>query len=445
MNLSIDAQDGLASALNRPNAQLQPEHHIATATTAPEPDGRPPSIHISGDLPTAPDARASEDESEPEADPSSHGDIDSDAARAMPPTLHISAPAPRPRRMTLDLPSSPIDVLYTTDHKLSLEGTSPKPCIVPGNALHLIDDDPSAPRSATPPSVIIVGDESEHGAEPETDADVEGEGEYEGAGRVRSASQPPTGEGAGNGAGRPPLRVRFRSRVRITSGMHRSRHHHASIADGSTPGSTTSGSPSSSISAPLRYQADENGAWGPIGKRLSAYAAAGGWHRRTQVQVQEPDGQTNGARNGAGRGRGGLRGARGYNERTPLLRPRAERAVDSDVEDEDAREMSEDERTMRASALRREEEAVFGKWPWRIFNRHVSALVHLGLLLCSTAPSGGGGMLSLYYAVVVLTTRTTRSSDSSLDVYSPDTAFKLCSTPPYSLHPIHEYIHARLT
>ncbi|EJF58798.1 hypothetical protein DICSQDRAFT_66258 [Dichomitus squalens LYAD-421 SS1] len=285
----------------------------------------------------------------------------------MPPAL-ISAP--RARRMTLDLPSSPIDVLYSTDHKLALESTSPKPCIVPGNALHLIDEDPSAPRSATPSSLIIVGDESEHGAEPGTDGDFEGEGEDEegeGVGQTRSASQPPTGEG--NGTVRPPLRVRFRSRVRITSGTHRNRHH-ASMAGGSTPGSSTSDSPSSSISAPLRYQADDNGAWGPIGKRLSAYAAAGGgWQRKTQVQLQTTERQANGAQNGVGRRRGGTKGARGYNERTPLLRPPAG-AVHPESEDEESQAMSEDERTMRASALRREEEAVFGKWPWRIFNRH---------------------------------------------------------------------------
>ncbi|KAI1790454.1 hypothetical protein LXA43DRAFT_890924 [Ganoderma leucocontextum] len=286
--------------------------------------------------------------------------------------------APRARRLALDLPGPPLD-LYSTDQKLALEGTSPKPCIVPGNALHLIDDDPAAPRSATPPSVIIVGDESEHGAEPETDGDFEGQGDDDGDGEGvgvgsaaagnRSASQPPGA--TGNGTVRPAPRVRFRSRVRITSGVHRHRHS-VSATGGSTPGSTTSDSPSSSISAPLRYQADENAPWGPIGKRLSGYAASGGWQRRTQpqVQVQRYDGQANGVRGEATRGRGGTRGARAYGERTPLLRPPAGQAAYSEDEDEDSQGMSGEERTMRASALRREEEAVFGKWPWRIFNRH---------------------------------------------------------------------------
>ncbi|RDX51514.1 hypothetical protein OH76DRAFT_1454793 [Lentinus brumalis] len=253
--------------------------------------------------------------------------------------------------MTLDLPSSPIEVLFESDHKLALEGTSPKPCIVPGNALHLIDDDPDAPRSATPTSVIIVGDESEHGGDVETDMDGdEGEGH-------RSESQPPPSNPV-----RPTPRVRFRSRVRITSGVHRHRHS-MSATGGSTPGSSTSDSPSSSISAPLRYQADENGAWGPIGRRLSAYASAGGWQRRMHAG-QDQGAIVNGAQ-GAG-----TRGARGHSERTPLLGPPAGRHVYSGSEDDDPGSMGEDERTIRAAALRREEEAVFGRWPWRIFNRH---------------------------------------------------------------------------
>ncbi|PIL30732.1 hypothetical protein GSI_06900 [Ganoderma sinense ZZ0214-1] len=362
---SSDAHDGPASsALNpppQPNAQPhphpQPQPEPQSEAAAASSDGLPPSIHLGEDLSV------------------------SSSTDAMP---RPPVSAPRARRPTLDLPGPPLD-LYTTDHKLALESTSPKPCIVPGNALHLIDDDPAAPRSATPPSVIIVGDESEHGAEPESDGDFDvmdglglGDGEGEagegaGVGIRRSASQPPgaTGAPSGNGTVRPAPRVRFRSRVRITSGVHRHRHS-VSATGGSTPGSTTSDSPSSSISAPLRYQADENAAWGPIGKRLSSYATSGGWQKRTQpqVQVQRYDGMPNGVRGEATRGRGGLRGARGYSERTPLLRPPAGGGVHSEDEDEDSQGMSEEERTMRASALRREEEAVFGKWPWRIFNRH---------------------------------------------------------------------------
>ena len=406
---SSDAHDGPASsALNtdpdpQPNAQPHPQPQPESGPgpePEPEPaaaiasssssDGRPPSIHLG------------EDPSNVNGNSNGDGDGDrsgSSSTDAMPrPPLS----APRARRPTLDLPGPPPLDLYSTDHKLALESTSPKPCIVPGNALHLIDDDPAAPRSATPPSVIIVGDESEHGAEPESDGDFDmvegtaleegddgegaGVGVGMGMGTGRSASQPPgaTGPGTGNGTVRPAPRVRFRSRVRITSGVHRHRHS-VSATGGSTPGSTTSDSPSSSISAPLRYQADENAAWGPIGKRLSSYAASGGWQKRTQpqVRVQHYDGQPNGVRGEATRGRGGLRGARGYTERTPLLRPPAGRGVHSEDEDEDSQGMSEEERTMRASALRREEEAVFGKWPWRIFNRHVSARPSFSSSSCS--------------------------------------------------------------
>ncbi|KAH9855841.1 hypothetical protein C2E23DRAFT_723140 [Lenzites betulinus] len=269
--------------------------------------------------------------------------------------------------MSLELPAhepgAGIDVLYDADHKLALEGTSPKPCIVPGNALHLIDDDPDAPRSQTPSSIIIVAGEADEGIF-DAEGDVDGERESTGE-DGRATSQPP--------GGRPAVpRVRFRSRVRITSGVHR--HRHSITANGTpTPCSSVSDSPSSSISAPLRYQADEHGAWGPLGKRLSAYAAGGGWPRRTpvlqqqQVQVAPLIGPAPG-----GRARGG-KTARSYNERTPLIRPGRQRSYTEETEeDEEARaeELAPEERALRAAALRREEEAVFGKWPWRIFNRH---------------------------------------------------------------------------
>lgn len=369
-----------------------PQVTTPSAAAYEDTDGRPPSIHLSEHVhvDVSPSATASPTQPPHEVPvqvqfPDSPDSPDSDEQPQMPrPPNTMSTTTTRTRRTTLDLPGSPIDVLYESDHKLALEGTSPKPCIVPGNALHLIDDDPSAPRSATPPSLIIVGD------------DPEGESEYEGEGEVGGDGP----EGVGVGGGKPPAaagtrptpRVRFRSRVRITSGVHRHRHSHSqsgTAAPGSsTPGSSTEDSPSSSISAPLRYQADENATWGPIGKRLSGYAA-GGWQRRpegvqgqgqrqrqvqVQVQVQGQDGQRQGvygARIGGARGRG-ARGGRGYHERTPLLRPSPGRTY-SESEDGSEEGMGEEERTARAAMLSREEEAVFGKWPWRIFNRHVSA------------------------------------------------------------------------
>ncbi|KAI0641132.1 hypothetical protein C8Q79DRAFT_1014553 [Trametes meyenii] len=265
-------------------------------------------------------------------------------------------PPARPR-MSLELPAAdPVDMLFDVDHKLSLEGTSPKPCIVPGNALHLIDDDPAAPRSQTPSSVIIIAGEHD------TDGDEDGETSEGG----RTSSQPPA-----HPAG---PRVRFRSRVRITSGVHR--HRHSTTVNGTpTPCSSASDSPSSSISAPLRYQADEHGSWGPLGRRLSAYTAGGGWPRRAHGQipqtqhvqvVQTSRPPNNGRLHNA-------KTARSYSERTPLMRPGRQRSYTEEEEDEETQgeeELTSEERALRAAALRREEEAVFGKWPWRIFNKH---------------------------------------------------------------------------
>lgn len=82
-------------------------------------------------------------------------------------------------------------------------------------------------------------------------------------------------------------------------------------------------------------------------------------------------------------------------ERTPLLRPGRHVAyVDAgldaggDADDErleegefeSSDEEAERDHALRAAALKREEDAVFGKWPWRLFNRHVSALCFFGSL-----------------------------------------------------------------
>lgn len=255
-------------------------------------------------------------------------------------------------RMTIDLDDGSMDALFV-DRKLSLEDTSSKPCIVPGNALHLIDDDPS-PRSVTPSSVIIIPDAEER-------HDQNGE---------RTLEPPPDSE-------RPPLRVRFRSRVRITSGLNRHRHVSAPSSMGpngtgqGTPGSSTSDSPSSSISAPLRYQADENAAWGPLGKRLSAYAQANGWHRRGGMP-SKPTYERSGSVPVGRRGDN----TEFLNERTSLLSSSRGAlygiAHDEGSREREASELEQSEREIRA-AFRREEEAVFGKWPWRLFNHYVSS------------------------------------------------------------------------
>ncbi|KXN89816.1 hypothetical protein AN958_04820 [Leucoagaricus sp. SymC.cos] len=88
-----------------------------------------------------------------------------------------------------------------------------------------------------------------------------------------------------------PTRIRFRSRVRITSGLNRHRRSknpsfpnpgsrtdtlQTANDDGGyfcyTPSSSISGSPSSSISAPLHSRTDDEAdrpGWGPLGQRVS--------------------------------------------------------------------------------------------------------------------------------------------------------------------------------
>lgn len=267
-------------------------------------------------------------------------------------------------RMTIALDShieDQPDMSKFLQTRLTIESsTSPKPCIVPGNALQLIDDDPiSASRSHTPSSVIIIdGDGHEH-RDPSTESGADPE-----SGREQEQER------------RPAPRVRFRSRVRITSGLRRSRHTQGPT---STPSSSASGSPSSSISAPLRWQADESSPWGPLGNRLNAYARANGWRRSTSLRAkQERERLLQQVSGGQG-----LLADIDADERTPLNAGRKGRVLyvdaglDSgmDADDEGARlledEIDEAGQAMRAAALEREKEAMFGPWPWRIFNRHV--------------------------------------------------------------------------
>ena len=79
-----------------------------------------------------------------------------------------------------------------------------------------------------------------------------------------------------------------------------------------------------------------------------------------------------------GRGAGGV-GALGtggaLDERTALLGPRGAlygAYDDQGSREREAGEIEAREREVRA-ALRREEEAVFGRWPWRLLNHYVSA------------------------------------------------------------------------
>ncbi|KAK7688088.1 hypothetical protein QCA50_008458 [Cerrena zonata] len=308
--------------------------------------------------------------------------VDDTGSPSMAPHAYASEDMQTKVSLAIDEPlQSREDILARYEHALTLERSSPKPCIVPGNALQLIDDDPDG-HHHHPPSIIIINDNNHNPTSPpapdSTTSDTSSGG--------HDHEEP--------GERRPIPRVRFRSRVRITSGLPRHRHS-ASNPDGhpiSSTSSSASGSPSSSISAPLRWQADENTTWGPLGRRLSAYAHANRWQRRSP--------STNTGRTPKQTSRSKIPRS-STDERAPLLSPNRKRVsyVDSGLDgggvaddergprgilvrnhyvslDDDDDEVSEEDRARRAAALRGEEDAMFGKWPWRIFNKQVSKLLH---------------------------------------------------------------------
>jgi len=176
-------------------------------------------------------------------------------------------------------------------------------------------------------------------------------------------------------------RVHFRSRVRIASGLshaHSSTNHNHSPPSSkdrtpnhpfSTPTSSRSSSPSSSIYAPLKQShsdgAHANPLWAPLGQRVRLLA----WRNTHSSLDRSP--------------------ARfvPHSERTPLiktvLRPAAngygasthsgqDWRSDLFTWDHDGRD-EDDDRTR----LNREIDWFFGPWPGRLLNRHVSSLFAL--------------------------------------------------------------------
>jgi hypothetical protein len=150
-----------------------------------------------------------------------------------------------------------------------------------------------------------------------------------------------------------PQHVHFRSRVRISSGFSRRRRQHllsrqdAFISISSD--SSLSGSPSSSISAPLRSCSDDEAnkpGWGPLGQRVSLLAHKSRQQRRRSLPRQGHDARVI------------------PNDRTPL---RPSSPLTAYVEGEDAyAETNQSDRERR-----REIDAAFGTWPRRLVNIHV--------------------------------------------------------------------------
>lgn len=150
---------------------------------------------------------------------------------------------------------------------------------------------------------------------------------------------------------RPNARVRFRSRVRITSGIGHKRK-------GDSAYSSRSGSPSSSISAPLRYHAnEENNGWGTLGQRVGIL----GLQKKTNGSPER-------ARRQRRKRADPIAPAESVDERAPLRGSfyrsytEGEGAQEEDILDED----SDDER------LSQEIDDVFGTFPGRLLNYHVS-------------------------------------------------------------------------
>jgi hypothetical protein len=222
--------------------------------------------------------------------------------------------------------------------------SSSKPTILPANALRLHLDDPAAPLTTPHDPVHPPPDTSnEH---------------------LRHS------------------RVRFRSRVRITSGFS----HHRRRSD---VGSSRSGSPSSSISAPLRSHSDDGtNSWGTLGQRVGLLAL--------QKRIL-------GLPKAKRRQKGLVVPSIYVDERTPLRNSfnnspyvAGEGVQEGVVFDED----SDDER------LSQEVDDVFGKFPGRLLNYHVSsfavAIHHIPLIIMGI--SGGTGSLNQSYVVITLPT-----------------------------------------
>lgn len=154
-----------------------------------------------------------------------------------------------------------------------------------------------------------------------------------------------------------PLRVRFRPRVRITSGLNRHRRRRHAIENHqdyltSNSSSTFSGSPSSSISAPLRTRLDDEvgrPGWGTLGQRVALFSKHQYPGKTTRQHTE-----------------GGLMAMGSFGtERTPLLKPSLHFLL------------SRDPRfpyTSDEEELSRFTDRTFGPWPTRLLNHHVRHL-----------------------------------------------------------------------
>ena len=250
-----------------------------------------------------------------------------------------------------------VPIIASRERSITQEGSSPS-TILPGNALqlHLADGGPDGIFGSTPTATSFSSSCSSNDATT----------------TFSNRPQPPSISLDDDQTPTVPVRhsipkVHFRSRVRITSGLHsssRSRNRNGAgrnsiVDDGiGTANTSASGSPSSSISAPLRYQADENNVLGPLGKRINSLALTR--NKRNEQLRRASVGSS-------------------VSERTPFLRASEHGPVPDYTHQrrERGRIASESDDEGSARGLKREEDIIFGRWPWRVFNRRASAIVQL--------------------------------------------------------------------
>lgn len=157
--------------------------------------------------------------------------------------------------------------------------------------------------------------------------------------------------------------------MRISAGLGRRWRH----SDGlSSNASSISGSPSSSISAPLRTHYTGDNGWGPLGSRVKFSVS-----QAAPITPCRDDNANGGKRNSSGNGDGNtprLRGRSSWtsldvdaDEYTHLLTPGTRYYVGRHVCDS-CNDDGERERWWREQLINE----TFGKWPGRLLNRHVS-------------------------------------------------------------------------
>ncbi|KAH9982184.1 hypothetical protein BGW80DRAFT_1247138 [Lactifluus volemus] len=175
----------------------------------------------------------------------------------------------------------------------------------------------------------------------------------------------------------PLAHVRFHSRVRITGGLRR--HHSRRLGGGvlgNDDSSSSSDSPSSSISAPLRYRSRETLPREPLSQRLSQLASQALKKRRVAVAAKKIGsvGAAAGKRRGSGSSN---RWEEDDDERAPLARTGFSFAYGATVPtpavaqgDESGNDIVVGENSSRNH--RRGQDIGFGGWLSRAFNTRVS-------------------------------------------------------------------------